>query len=64
MMIEVLYFEGCLNLDVESDETECIFAHVATLERPALLRAVLKRNPNIRSAQQVWRAALAWRMRR
>lgn len=44
---------------VESEETEGIFAHVPTLERPALLRAVLKRNPTIRSAQQAWRAALA-----
>jgi outer membrane protein TolC len=44
---------------VESRETEGIFAHVATLERPALLRAVLERNPTVRSAQQAWRAALA-----
>jgi hypothetical protein len=49
---------------VESEETEGMFAHVPTLERPALLRAVLKRNPTIRSAQQAQRAALAWRMRR
>ncbi|MFP8876728.1 MAG: TolC family protein [Myxococcota bacterium] len=36
-----------------------MFAHAPTLERPALLRAVLKRNPTVRSAQQAWRAALA-----
>ncbi len=46
---------------VESEETEGIFAHVPTLDRPALLGAVLKRNPTVRSAQQAWRAAPAWR---
>ena len=44
---------------VASEETEGMFAHAPTLERPALLRAVLKRNPTVRSAQQAWRAALA-----
>jgi len=44
---------------VESEGTEDIFAYASTLERPALLRAVLKRNPTVRSAQQAWRAALA-----
>ncbi len=44
---------------VEYEETEDIFVHVPTLERPVLLREVLKRNPNVRSAQQAWRAALA-----
>ena len=44
---------------VELEEREGIFAHVTTLGRPALLRAVLERNPTVRSAQQAWRAALA-----
>lgn len=42
-----------------SEEREGIFAHVPTLGRPALLRAVRERNPTVRSAQQAWRAALA-----
>jgi len=36
-----------------------LFAGVARLERAALVRAVLRRNPSVRAARWAWRAALA-----
>src|SRR4030095_6068217 len=39
--------------------TDDPFAGHATLERPALIAAVLARNPSIAAARWAWRAALA-----
>ena len=48
---------------VEYKETEDTFVHVTTLERPVLLREVLKRNPNVRSARRSSLAVTMLRLR-
>ena len=40
-------------------QTDDVFRAMPVLEREALVRAVLQRNPTLRSAQAAWRAALA-----
>lgn len=40
-------------------QNDDLFRGVSALEREALVRAVLQRNPTLRSAQAAWRAALA-----
>jgi outer membrane protein TolC len=40
-------------------ETDDVFRGMLTLEREALVRSVLQRNPTLRSAASAWRAALA-----
>jgi outer membrane protein TolC len=45
--------------EVAAEETQRLFAPDSALGRSSLLRAVLERNPSVRSAQQGWRAALA-----
>lgn len=41
----------------EDQTTPEIFAGAATLDRPALIGAVLERNPSVEAARQAWRAA-------
>ncbi|HYU16529.1 MAG TPA: TolC family protein [Candidatus Acidoferrum sp.] len=44
---------------IAADDGRALFAGATTLERAAVVEAVLARNPDVEAARQAWRAALA-----